>query len=164
MAINVGQRHVLDTPRNNTLYALDKARDLTAHTLKICSNKNIFSEEYSYLTQKLVDTSLDIYLMARRANNIKVTNLTERNHRRFQQDVAISESDELLALIDLAKRVFHLKSNKVNFWIAMVEETKMLLCKMVECYESWRSHIAKGNSYKLLSRMDRFYFMEVQNA
>ena len=53
---------------------------------------------------------------------------------------------------------------KLKKMASKIRRGEMLLCKMVECYESWRSHIAKGNSYKLFSRMDRFYFMEVQNA
>lgn len=129
MAVNVGQRHVPVTNRNNTLYALDKARDLSAHTIKICSNKNIFTEEYSYLVQKIVDISVNIYLSARRANNIRVVTVTDGSHRRVYQDVAINECDELLALIDLAKRVFHLRSSKVVYWISLVEDTKALLIR-----------------------------------
>lgn len=29
--------------------------------------------------------------------------------------------------------------------------------KVDECYNSWKNHAAKGNSYKLLQRMDRYY-------
>ncbi len=29
--------------------------------------------------------------------------------------------------------------------------------KVDECYNSWKNHASKGNSYKLLQRMDRFY-------
>ena len=132
MAINVGQRHVKDTPRNNMLYALDKARDLSVHTMKICSNKNIFTEEYSYITQKVVDTSLNIYMDAKRANDIKVISNGDAMRRLSLQDAAVSECDELFALIELSKRLFHLKSKKVNYWIALTEETKHLLIKWKE--------------------------------
>ena len=29
--------------------------------------------------------------------------------------------------------------------------------KVDECYNSWKNHAGKGNSYKLLQRMDKFY-------
>ena len=38
MAVNVGQRNVVDTPGNRALYACDEARHLAIHTIKICNN------------------------------------------------------------------------------------------------------------------------------
>ena len=29
--------------------------------------------------------------------------------------------------------------------------------KVDECYNSWKNHASKGNSYKLLRRMDQYY-------
>ena len=29
--------------------------------------------------------------------------------------------------------------------------------KVHECYKSWKAHASKGNSFKLIQRMDKFY-------
>ena len=45
MAVNVGQRNVPDTPQNQQLQACTKAKELALHTLAICKNKNVFTED-----------------------------------------------------------------------------------------------------------------------
>ena len=39
----------------------------------------------------------------------------------------------------------------------LVREGKIAREKVDQCYQSWRNHAAKGNSYRLLQRMDKFY-------
>ena len=39
----------------------------------------------------------------------------------------------------------------------LVDDGKMTREKADQCYESWKSHAKKGNSYKLLQRMDKYY-------
>lgn len=51
MSVNVGKRIVADTPNNRMFYAVDSALDLALYTVKICSNKNIFTEEYQNIVQ-----------------------------------------------------------------------------------------------------------------
>lgn len=39
----------------------------------------------------------------------------------------------------------------------LVDEGKMTKEKADGCYKSWRAHAAKGSSYKLLQRVDKYY-------
>lgn len=39
----------------------------------------------------------------------------------------------------------------------LVQKGYMKKSKVDECYTSWKAHAGKGNSYKLLKRMDDFY-------
>lgn len=74
----------------------------------------------------------------------------------------ITDTGKVLMFV-LGNNVKHEK-RKLRNMFRKFNQNKMTLDKIEECYVSWRSHIAKGNTYKLLKRMDRFYFMEVQNA
>ena len=38
-----------------------------------------------------------------------------------------------------------------------VNRGEMTKQKVDECYNSWKAHVSKGNHYKLLYRMDKFY-------
>ena len=64
MAVNVGQRNVPDTPQNKQLQACTKAKELALHTLAICKNKNVFTEDYkNILTDDIVSTAKDIFIV-----------------------------------------------------------------------------------------------------
>lgn len=39
----------------------------------------------------------------------------------------------------------------------LVQKGYIKKSKVDECYQSWKAHAGKGNSYKLLKRMDEFY-------
>jgi hypothetical protein len=39
----------------------------------------------------------------------------------------------------------------------LVKEGKMTKAHVDECYNSWKAHASKGDTYKLLQNMDRFY-------
>lgn len=79
MSVNVGQRHTPDTASNRALDACVKARELAAHTIKICSNENIFLPKYqTALTNKVIDLATDIFSNAYGANCIKVDGNPER--------------------------------------------------------------------------------------
>ena len=64
MAVNVGQRNVKDTPQNRGLISLNKALNLSVHTIKICSNPKVFDEKYQKFVDKTVVVRL-IYLCQR---------------------------------------------------------------------------------------------------
>ena len=34
---------------------------------------------------------------------------------------------------------------------------KITRAKVDECYQSWKANASKGNSYKLIQRMDKYY-------
>lgn len=134
MAVNVGQRNVPDTPANRQLEACQKAMELALHTIKICNNKNIFSAEYQEaLTNDIIKCAKDIYVYAWNGNNVYVQPGNGRwKEREKLQLVAISKCNELLALINIARRLFHLKGNKVKYWSQMTIDTRGMIRKWHE--------------------------------
>ena len=134
MAVNVGQRNVPDTPANRQLEAAEKALDLALHTIKICKNKKIFLEEYQdALTNDIIRCAKDIYTYTWNANNVYVRpdNGRWRERERLQM-AAISKCNELLALINIARRLFHLKGNKVRYWSQLTIDTRQMIHKWHE--------------------------------
>lgn len=128
MAVNVGERNVPDTPQNRQLEACWKARGLALHTIKICNNKNIFLPEFqSSLTDDLIRTAKDIYINAWTANNIRVTTQQHWRYRSELQMKAILQCNNLLAMISLARALFHLKSKKTAYWSELTIETRNML-------------------------------------
>ena len=134
MAVNVGHRNVPDTPANRQLEACQKAMELALHTIKICNNKNIFTVEYQdALTNDIIRCAKDIYVFAWNGNNVYVTKDNGRWEQREKlQLLAISKCNELLALINIARRLFHLKGSKVKYWSQMTIDTRMILRKWHE--------------------------------
>lgn len=134
MAVNVGQRNVPDTPANRQLEACQKAMELALHTIKICNNKNIFTVEYQEaLTNDIIRCAKDIYVYAWNGNNVYVTKDNGRWEQREKlQLLAISKCNELLALINIARRLFHLKGSKVKYWSQMTIDTRMIIKKWHE--------------------------------
>lgn len=133
MAVNVGERNVPDTPQNRQLDACWKARGLALHTIKNCTNKNIFLPEYqSALTDDLIWTSKEIYKNVEAANNIRVTRPEHWKARGELQKKAVKQCRDLLTLISLSRALFHLKGKKVSYWSKMVIETRNLIRKWYE--------------------------------
>lgn len=131
MSVVVGQRHIKDTEFNNKCYAVDSTLDLTQYTLQICSNENIFKPVYKpTVTDRITSTVMSIYMNAYMANNIRVDqDVRKYNERDSRQRTAILHCNELLALINLAKRTFHLRGNKVEYWVKKTIHTRELLKK-----------------------------------
>ncbi len=134
MSVNVGQRHVPDTPGVKSLYACDKAMELALHTMKICKNENIFLPEYKgVITDDILKTAKDIFMDAWMANNVKVDKSTEKwKIRRTLQERSAQGCTKLLALIGMARRLFHLRGKKVKYWSQLVIDTRGLLRKWQE--------------------------------
>ena len=131
MAVNVGQRNVPDTPGNRQLEACQKAMELALHTIKICNNKNIFNAEYQEaLTNDIIRCAKDIYVYTWNGNNVYVQPGNGRwPERERLQLAAISKCNELLALINIARRLFHLKGNKVKYWSQLTIDARGLIRK-----------------------------------
>ena len=131
MSVVVGQRHIRETSFNNKCYAVDSTLDLAQHTLRICANEKIFKPELKHsLTDRITDLVLGIYLNAYMANKIFVDKDARKwNERDSRQRAAILQCDELLGLINLAKRAFHLRNNKVEYWVKKTVQTRDLLKK-----------------------------------
>lgn len=138
MSVNVGQRNVKDTSANRQLQACEKAMNLCLHTITICNNKNIFKEEYyDSLTRDIVECSRNIYTYAWNANNVYVTKANGKYAEREKlQRAAISECNRMLALVNIARRAFHLRFKKFHYWSQIIIETRRVLT-------GWRESNAK---------------------
>lgn len=103
--------------------------DLALHTIKICNNKNIFTVEFQEaLTNDIIKCSKDIYVSVWNGNNVYVRPDNGRwPERERYQLYAIIKCNELLALINIARRLFHLKGKKVKYWSAMTVETRKMI-------------------------------------
>ena len=130
MAVNVGQRNVPDSANNRQLEACIKAMDLAIHTIKICSNKNIFKVEFqNALTDDIIKCAKDIYMLTWDANNtyVRIGDKLAWRNREIRQLGAITKCNELIALINIARRLFHLKGNKVKYWSQLTLDTRGLI-------------------------------------
>lgn len=113
MSVPAGQR------AKSKFEVLIKARELAKYTLDITKNEKVFKVEYqNSLTNDLIKIAKDIFINCWIANNKRVTDSSIADERIRLQQIAIDNCVALLALIDLAKCVYHLKSKRVWFWAA----------------------------------------------
>ena len=105
---------------------LINANELAIYTIRITSNPKTFSEQYkSALTDDIVRTAKDIYIKARTANDIRVAGSEYKaQERKRLQEEAITDCNTLLALMDIAKKVFHLSSKRIEYWGRMTIKTR----------------------------------------
>lgn len=107
--------------------------DLVKYTLTITKNENIFLPEYrGEVTNKIIDTAMQIHLDAWEANNIRVTNLSRKRERELLQLRAINGCNKLLALMDIAKTMFHLTTKRMKYWTGMVISCRERLRKWAD--------------------------------
>lgn len=136
MAVKTGERNVPDTPQNRQLDAAWEARDLALYTIQVCNNKNIFLPEYqSSFTDDIIRVAKDIYIHVWTANNIRITDSGRKElfaYRNKLQRQAILDCNNLLALIGLARPLFHLKGKKVKYWSEKVLKTRNYIKKWKE--------------------------------
>ena len=114
MSVPVNQRS------QGKLEAYSKAYDLTVYTLKITSNKKIFTEAYQEsITDKITSAALDVYLFVGTANEKQVRAENDYNNfrdRMFLQKEAMDRCGYIIKMILLAKPIFHLSSKRVKYW------------------------------------------------
>lgn len=146
---NVGERHVPDTPTNRQLFALDKCLDMVTHTIKICSNENVFDAKFKTTTEKIVSIANSIYIKAFEANGIRVTNNYTKVKRLRLQKEAIRLCNVMLAEINIAQRLFHIKKGKKLYWVKMVIEARTLLSKWHESDKKRYSNVIAKDIIKI---------------
>lgn len=128
MAVNVGQRNVPNTPQYRGLKANELALNLSIHTIKITSNPKVFDDKYQKIIDKIVDCAVNIQMSSWTANNIRVGDDHEKKVMRLKyQTKAIIYCNNLLAYINIAQRLFHLRAKKVAYWISLVLETRNMI-------------------------------------
>lgn len=111
MAVAEGERS------QSKLEVIVKALDLATYTIRITNNPKVFLPEYrSSLTDDIIRTAKDIYIDAWTANNVLVKTADDWKIRKALQERAARNCNNLLALMQMAKSVFHLKSKRVKYW------------------------------------------------
>lgn len=119
-----------------------KAHALCCYTLKITSNKKVFTEEYREpLTDRITSIAIDIHILCWTANNIIVNSAEDLRDRSELQRRAVIQCTNLLSLIDIAKSMFHLSTKRVVYWGGLALETRRLI-------SAWRESDRKRYSAK----------------
>jgi len=67
----------------------------------------------------------------------------------------LSDTGKIIRLLR-KENVSH-ERRKLKRMAGLVKEGKMTKAHVDECYNSWKAHASKGDTYKLLQNMDRFY-------
>ena len=86
--------------------------------MRITKNPKVFMPEYqTALTNDIINTAKEIFIKCWTANNIKVGDDAENyiTRKRLQEEAA-RECNNLLALIQMAKPLFHLAGKRVKYW------------------------------------------------
>ena len=94
--------------------AVIKAMELADYVLNITDNEKNFKP--GYLTDLIRGTAMKIFLLANHANEIKVEDEDDRAERLRSQKQAIRAANDLLALIQMSRKTFHLTSKRIKYW------------------------------------------------
>lgn len=122
---------VAEGKRDESRFSLAlKAEALAEHTIQITANEKVFLPEYrKAVTDDIINTAKNIYLGIREANDVTVRvgtlfQLEDFKERNRLQREALRNTKRLLYLIDLAHRLFHLKTTRVEYWSKMTINVK----------------------------------------
>ena len=107
---------------------------LSIYTVKICCNKKVFLPKYQHaLTDDIIRTAKDIFIHCWTANNIRVGKDEEkRKERRRLQEQAANDCNNLLALMQMAQTLFHLKLKRIKYWGERTIEVRTLIRSWIE--------------------------------
>lgn len=120
---------VVKSHREETeLTVITKANELTAYTIKICSNEENFPKRYRWcITSKIVESAIDIGNNIIKANSIYIRSEDDLAMRRKYQQEAMSETQALLNMINIAYNTFGIKSNRIEYWTQLIVDVQNLL-------------------------------------
>ena len=109
------------------LKVLDLSTKLARHSVELCNNSNVFPKNTRFtLTNKIIDTSIDIMSYISTANSLKLEEYYEL--RRKYQSLAKANLDKLLTLINFSYDVLtSLSGDRVEYWTKLVTETQKKL-------------------------------------
>ncbi|MBQ8404480.1 MAG: four helix bundle protein [Clostridia bacterium] len=124
---------VVKSQREETkLTVITKANELTAYTIKICSNEKNFPKRYRWcITSKIVESAISISNDLIRANSIYIQSVDDRTLRSKYQKEALTETYALLNMINIAYQTFGIDANRIKHWTQLVNEVQSLI-------RSWR--------------------------
>lgn len=115
---------------HSDLEVITKANDLAAYTIQICSNEKHFPKRYRWcITNKIVETAIEISKYALSANSIYVADGDKESLRMRKQFqiVALTDTYALLAMMDIAYRAFGIEGDRMSYWTGKVLEVQTLL-------------------------------------
>lgn len=93
------------------------ARKVSAYTIRICSNQKVFLPEFKgAVVDDLIETAKRIFIDAWEANDIRVETAQDWEDRERLERSAIRACNRLLALMQIAKTVYHLRSSRIKYW------------------------------------------------
>lgn len=120
---------VVKSQREETeLTAITKANELTAYTIKICSNEKNFPKRYRWcITSKIVESSINIGNNIIKANSIYVQSAEDLAARSRYQKEALIETYALLNMISIAYETFGIESDRVKYWTQLVNSVQTLI-------------------------------------
>ena len=111
---------------NKMFGVLLMARKLASYTITITKNQTTFPPEYQYgITNDIITCAKNIFLYCWTANNIRVNNDPKQwERRKALEEKAALECNNLLALMQIAQEVFHLKTKRIRYWGKKTIETR----------------------------------------
>ena len=114
--------------RKGKLEVCIKALELASYTIQITANEKTFDPKFrAAVTDDLISHAKDIYLICWTANNIRVASEEAYKERKRLQDKAVVKCNAFLGLLDIAKKVFHLDTNRVTYWGRKIVECRTLI-------------------------------------
>lgn len=116
------------------------ANDLTAYTLRLLCNEELFSKRSRWLLAgKLADTINDFHTAVHTANELRVTTAAEAADRHRLQTRSLAYLYAAEAKMELAADVLQLDVDRLDHWSGMVNDEIKLLT-------GWMSKDAKRYS------------------
>jgi hypothetical protein len=104
--------------------------ELAEYTITICSNEKNFPKRYRWcLTNKIVDTALEIMNDVNTANSIYVSTKGDYELRRHYQTNALAYTARLLGLMEVAYIKFNIPDKRIKYWTQLVVDARELIKK-----------------------------------
>lgn len=120
--------HASDKKPSQTLQAAVKTQELAVYTLQITANEKVFEPKYRQAcTDQIVKTAIEIHTACWMANNIRVESQEDYLLRRKAQQECIRKCYTLLALINIAWKLFHLSGKRVQYWTQLTVDARDLV-------------------------------------
>ena len=116
------------------------SRDLAIYTIQITENPKVFQTQHQGTTSAIVALAVGIHVKLWTANNIDMRTDADIREgyqdRRNLQNKAKAECTALLAMIDIAKGLYHLSGKRVLKWSNDVKTIRSII-------QSWKESDAE---------------------
>lgn len=117
--------------------------------LIIHHDKSELSEILSYIEDKLSEIGFEIH-----KDKTHITPMS-KGFAFLGFEYRITSTGKVVMTLNSAN-VKH-ERRKLRKLVGLAKEGKITKAKADECYRSWKANASKGNSYKLIQRMDKYY-------